>query len=54
VANQVVFPPEELLNHLRAAEFFVGPVEEEALVEAGNLVHVLGDNPEIVGDQCNR
>jgi len=54
VANQVVFPPEEFLNHLGTAEFFVGPVEEEALVEAGNLVNVLGDNPEIVGDQRNR
>ena len=49
-----MFSPEDFLDHFGATEFFVRSVEEKALVEAGHLARVLGDDPEIMGDECNR
>jgi hypothetical protein len=51
VADQMVFALEELLDDGRTAEFLVASVEKQALVEAGHLVDMFGDHPDIMGDE---
>ncbi len=54
VADEVVFAVKKFLDQGRGAKFFVGPVENQPLVEAGDFVHMLGDDAEIMRDQHDR